>query len=106
MKKTRSPGEKKSLSYARDRRNSYSANDKASRTGITRKKKDVRKSYRRGAKTALGASDPAGAPDSAVKEVHRKRWKKVPDAPLGKVVARKRAKREATEKVAQSRRRS
>jgi hypothetical protein len=46
-KKRRSPQEKKSLSYSRDRRNCYGENDKSSRKNIARKKRRGSRAARR-----------------------------------------------------------
>ena len=54
-KRQRSPGEKKALSYAKDRRNCYRANDKASRKAIPLRKAKSHRADRRKAAGALAA---------------------------------------------------
>jgi len=46
-KRRRDPAEKKALSYAKDRRNSYGENDKSSRKNIRRKKRVPNRADRR-----------------------------------------------------------
>lgn len=96
-----SPQQKKALSLKRDRRNDYGENAKASRKAIPLKKRRQARAERRLAQTAV----PAGA--SAVDlerldevEVRLVRVRregsprlKVPDKPLGEVLARKLVRR-------------
>jgi hypothetical protein len=49
----RSPAEKKALSYARDRRNAYGQNDKASRKAISLRKRKVNRANRHAARQQL-----------------------------------------------------
>jgi len=96
----RSPQEKKRLSYERDRRNEYGENTTASRRGIRIRKRSVNRANRNGEaaalRAALGPADDAAADDaeSRVKGRRPKRWRKVPDVPLGEVVERKLNRRE------------
>lgn len=88
MKKSRTPQEKKELSYEKDRKNNYGENSKSSRKNIPKRKRIVNKTYR----TAINQSikknistviENIGDVDSAVKNVKRKSWKKTPDISLG-----------------------
>jgi hypothetical protein len=91
--RTRSPQEKKALSYAKDRRNQYGANDKASRKRIRRRKRDVNRADRHREHKVL-ADATGGEVDHLVAEnaesalaakrlkryaVHWRKWR---DAPL------------------------
>ena len=93
--KSKSPQEKKALSYAKDRRNDYRANDKASRKSIPKRKSGVNRVYRRKVNEILEQIGPvidaaaANDIDSATKNIVRPFWKKAPDAPLGEVVEEK-----------------
>jgi hypothetical protein len=91
----RSPQEKKSLSYANDRRNVYGESSKASRKNIPRSKaKEIRRT-RRETKQALHSG--VGMPtedqqvnrELAVLAVKPRQWRKVPDEPLGEYLAAK-----------------
>jgi hypothetical protein len=63
LRKRRSPAEKKSLSYAKDRRNSYGENDKSSRKNIPRKKRVPHRADRhREHQTLQGASGTLSEP--------------------------------------------
>lgn len=93
--KTKTPQEKKALSYAKDRRNRYRANDKASRKAIPMRKAMVNKAYRlkanavlNQAENLLDAEQVAELGDE-VRSVGKSDWKKWPDAPLGEVVPKK-----------------
>jgi hypothetical protein len=102
----RDPQEKKALSYTKDRRNVYGANDKGSRKSIRRNKRMPNRADRRrdhqvlGTATGFDAAAEAGeqADAGAQAEVRLlakksmwviKGWRKGPDAPLAEVVARK-----------------
>jgi hypothetical protein len=94
-KKRRSPAEKKALSYAKDRRNNYGENDKASRKAIPRNKaKGHRANRRRAARTLdrfemLDLDEAALAENAITSDLDRlKRWKKSPDQPLGDHIKR------------------
>ncbi|GAA2693840.1 MULTISPECIES: hypothetical protein [Actinosynnema] len=88
----RTPQEKKRLSYAKDRRNAYGQNDKASRRGVQRRKSALHRAGRHSADQVLrGALGPVDA-DRAdrvgqnVLALHRKAFAKAPDTPLGEFV--------------------
>ena len=95
MRKPKSPQEKKALSLEKDRRNAYGANDKASRKRIPRAKAYANRAHRRADTVALTGR--AGVPDQkldtaaedAVEGRRRKVWRKWPDEPLGKELARR-----------------
>ena len=100
MSKEKSPPEKKRISLARDRRNVYGECPTSSRKNIRRGKQRSHMEVRRAANEELralkGASaeaDAADVTDSRAKDrilaLARSSFKKVPDAPLGLVVARK-----------------
>ncbi|MBY8874251.1 hypothetical protein K7640_20690 [Micromonospora sp. PLK6-60] len=94
----RSPQEKKALSYARDRRNSYGANDKSSRRGIRRNKRFPHRANRHQERldltTLTGAPDPltVEAVEDRLRGRRPKSWRKVPDQPLGVVLAARRTR--------------
>jgi hypothetical protein len=93
--KQKSPQEKKALSYAKDCRNTYGQNDKASRKIIPLRKAKVNRGYRRKVNEVLHQIDPNGdtgiadTVESAARNVKRVYWKKAPDQALGEVVERK-----------------
>lgn len=110
-KKLRSPQERKALSYAKDRRNTYGENDKASRKLIPlRKAMENRQDRRKVAQEiALIPKLDEGAADlleSSVRhDVHRVGgWRKGADQPLGKVVtwAKEAREKRADRKARQS----
>ncbi|MBW6439025.1 hypothetical protein KZ829_35380 [Actinoplanes hulinensis] len=95
----RSPQEKKALSYAKDRRNSYGENDKSSRRNIRRNKRTPNRADRHREHQLLAGATGLLAERVAERVEERlsakksmwvtKRWRKCPDAPLGDVVASK-----------------
>ncbi len=99
--KEKTPQEKKAQSYAKDRRNGYGANDKASRNSIPKRKAVVNRSYRKNISDALkgivGRIDleHSNEIEHAVRSVKRSDWKKYPDIPLGGVVRRNLESRES-----------
>jgi hypothetical protein len=92
----RTPAEKKKLSYARDHRNVYGENDKASRKAIPLRKRLRAKAARKRAKQGFA---PGVVPESTedgdhldaelLPERDPRAWQKQPDAPLGRVVEKK-----------------
>lgn len=92
--KEKTPQEKKAHSYAKDRRNSYGANDKASRNSIPKRKAEANRVYRRTVDSVLKQVETGNATETAedisdeVKNIGRSDWKKYPDVPLGEVVKR------------------
>jgi len=111
VSKVKSPQQKKALSLARDRRNAFRENCKASRKGIPRSKQRSHQGQRRAVERILGRLR-AGAQESeaveadilAKTEILRKErtaFKKHPDAPLREHIAKKleRRKRPAKPEV-------
>jgi hypothetical protein len=99
MSKVKSPTEQKRLSLSKDRRNVYGECRTSSRKNIRRSKQQGHMELRRAAKEELrglkGVPIEADADEveSRTKDriiaLTRSSFKKVPDAPLGEVVARK-----------------
>lgn len=93
--KRKTPQEKKSLSYAKDCRNTYGENDKASRKNIPLRKAKVNRGYRRKTNQVLHEInhevdlEKAELAESETRNVKREFWKKCADEPLGKVLERK-----------------
>jgi len=91
----KTPQEKKVLSYAKDRRNNYGENDKASRISIPKRKAGVNRVYRRKVdevlKLAKSATDINSITEleETAKNIKRIDWKKYPDAQLREVVEQK-----------------
>lgn len=90
---TKTPQEKKALSYAKDRRNVFRENDKASRKAIPARKAGESRKVRRKARQSLeafGLADEATA--DVVESLLRQDlervggWKKTPDAPLSEYI--------------------
>lgn len=87
--KSRSPQEKKRLSYAKDRRNAYAENDKSSRNAVRLNKRFPNRANRHRLHQLL--QEAAGSPDvaKAVEVEERlarrrpKTWRKEPGLPLG-----------------------
>ena len=99
----RSPGEKKALSYAKDRRNDYGQNDKASRKLIPKQKAAAHRIIRRRAdRTLFGVSavDDADLIETiTTADIQHKTgsqrkgaWQKSPDAPLGEYLMKQRVR--------------
>jgi hypothetical protein len=85
----KSPQEKKALSYAKDRRNAYGENDKASRKAIPARKAGESRKVRRKARQSLDVMDQSDEAKAEVVESSLRHnlervggWKKSPDAPL------------------------
>lgn len=97
----KTPQEKKRLSYAKDRRDTYGDNAKSSRKNVPRAKRRLNRIDRRRARQAMLAAPgeaaelPADQMEGEMK--HRPSrgsfWKKVPATPLGEAVRRKLARR-------------
>jgi len=93
QKKPRSPQVKKVLSYAKDRRNVYGENDKASRKAIPARKAGESRKVRRKARQSLEVIDVADEAKTDVIESSLRQdlervggWKKDPDAPLSEFI--------------------
>lgn len=86
---SRSPQEKKRLSYAKDRRNAYAENDKTSRKAVRLNKRFPNRANRhrlqRILRDATGGVDAARAEEAEERLARRrpKTWRKEPDLPLG-----------------------
>ncbi len=103
MSTIKNPEEKKRLSLAHDRRNTYGENSKASRNSIARGKQRRHMDERRTAGEVLRRlkgnihEDEATDAEQLVKirttDSQRRGFKKRPDSPLGEVQAAKRAKK-------------
>ena len=106
MSKVTSPPEKKRLSLELDRRNAYGENDKASRKNIPRSKARGHRSERRVVEQVLShghvtAPDENAAQQEAKLKVESRKkrlagFKKSPDIPLAKSLARKATRRKRT----------
>jgi len=102
----KTPQEKKRLSLAGDRRNTYGESDKGSRKAIRRNKQIGQRQLRRGVnlelKPASGvftgedAEDVAAGVAAAHSLKNKKRFRKFPDTPLGEVIAMQKERRAAT----------
>lgn len=93
------PQEKKSLSLAKDRRNTYGENSKASRKGIPLAKARANRAERHAqdyllAQAELGKSEEdLVSVEVQIRTTKPRQWRKSPDKPLGVVLAKKLAKR-------------
>ncbi|WP_191258880.1 tyrosine-type recombinase/integrase [Amycolatopsis oliviviridis] len=96
----KSPQEKKRLSYAKDRRETYGDNDKSSRKNIPRHKRRVNRANRHRGQQVLngarGGVDVEGAEiaEESLLKVRPQRWQKWPGATLGVMVGLRLAGRE------------
>lgn len=101
MKIRRSPQEKKALSYAKDRRNVYGERGSHSRHAIRDSKDQIERSRRHSENQILHAAIEAQdeekliAVENSLKSnpAIKKRFHKMPDAPLGEVIENKLAYR-------------
>lgn len=95
----RSPQEKKALSYARDRRNTYGENDKSSRKNIPLRKRLVNRANRHSTQQDLATGtgevdlDLAEAAEQRAQGKRPKTWSKHPDIPLRDWVQRQVSRR-------------
>jgi hypothetical protein len=91
----KTPQEKKALSYAKDRRNVYGENDKASRKIIPLRKARQNRGFRKTANQVLQKVigeieiERFENIENEMRSLKRGSWKKVPDAPLGELLQRK-----------------
>jgi hypothetical protein len=107
MSTIKNPGDKKSLSLARDRRNRYGENSKSSRKSIPRGKQLGHMNERRTVVEVLGQLKGSVTDDDATEielraktkatATRRKGFKKTPDTPLGLVLTAKRAKKKSSD---------
>ena len=107
----KSPQQKKRLSLQKDRRNAYGENAKSSRKSIPLSKALSRRKVRHAAKDAIGHLVDSPEAVAEVMEstltkprLEKGRWRKSPDAPLGKVVEGNLQKRKETVGARQRRR--
>jgi hypothetical protein len=95
------PQDKKRLSYARDRRNTYGENSKSSRKNIPRSKAQSIRADRHAQDKLLAKAVTASEPDDLasvelqVRTVAPRQWKKSPDKPLGDMLERRRQRKAA-----------
>lgn len=91
----KTPQEKKQLSYAKDRRNTFGENSKASRKGIPLTKARANRSERHAQDRLLSTAvvsegvDQLTAVEVEVKSTKPRQWRKSPDKPLGEVLTRR-----------------
>jgi len=94
-----SPQEKKRLSYAKDRRNTYGENSKASRKGIPLAKARANRAERHAqdnllsSAVAVDGAEALAEVELTVRSVEPRKWRKSPDKPLGQVLARRAARK-------------
>ena len=93
----RTPQEKKRLSYAKDRRNVFSENSKASRKAVPLRKKLRSRATRHLENTQLSAEARTLPSDQVVGKSKKAAathpvWRKMPDRPLGEVLVQKRSR--------------
>lgn len=97
------PQEKKRISYAKDRRNTYGENNKSSRKNIPLSKALDIRSERHAQDQALAKVLQATEPDqldvieNEVRSTKHRQWKKSPDSSLGQVLARRAIRRNSNE---------
>ena len=97
----KTPQEKKSLSYAKDRRNTFGENSKASRKGIPLAKARANRIERHAQDHLLAVAvvaqteDDLAAVEVSVRSTKPRQWRKSPDAPLFEYLARKARKKAA-----------
>ncbi len=90
MKRRLTPREKKELSYQKDRRNILAESRRNANKAISRRKKWVNGSYRKHTRQTLDnvMIDDAGEIESAVQNVRRHNWRKIPDISLREYIRR------------------
>jgi hypothetical protein len=92
---TKTPQEKKRLSYEKDRRNTYGENSKASRKGIPLSKARANRAERHTQDHVLATvvglenSEDLVAVENLVRAAEPRKWRKNPDTPLGEVLNRR-----------------
>jgi len=91
----KTPQEKKRLSYAKDRRNTYGENSKASRKAIPLAKARANRQGRHAQNHVLATAvqlendGDLAAVENLVRATEPRYWRKTPDTPLGDVLDRK-----------------
>jgi hypothetical protein len=89
MKHTRSPQDKKALSYAKDGRNTVAESRSKSRTAIAKRKASANRALRRAETVATSKmNQSADGAELEVTRTGRRSWRKIPDAPLAEYVDR------------------
>jgi hypothetical protein len=86
MGKSKTPQEKKRLSYQFDRRDDYGEGNKSSRKGIHWRKQWVNQTYRQTIRHILAIpvdKENTDEIENQIKEAKRPLWKKSPHKPLG-----------------------
>ena len=89
------PQQKKHLSYAKDRRNTYGENSKSSRKNIPLSKALDIRSERHAQDSALAKAvaatniDQLDAAENTMRATKQRQWRKSPDEPLGQVLISK-----------------
>jgi hypothetical protein len=89
------PQQKKRLSYAKDRRNTYGENSKSSRKNIPLSKALDIRSERHAQDSALAKAvaapniDQLDAAENTTRATKQRQWRKSPDEPLGQVLVSK-----------------
>ena len=98
-KSPKTPQQKKSLSYAKDMRNTYGENDKGSRKAIPARKAGENRKVRRNAKQMLERSEHVNEEEADLIESSLKHdiervggWTKGADEPLGRILSWKNAR--------------
>ncbi|WP_139237296.1 hypothetical protein [Polaromonas sp. YR568] len=97
------PQQKKRLSYAKDRRNTFGENSKASRKGIPLSKARGIRSERHAQDHTLAQAlrtvdpDQLDALENKVRSTGPRDWRKSADQPLGEVLARRKSRRSENE---------
>lgn len=97
----RMPQEKKELSYAKDRRNAFGENSKASRKGIPLSKARALRAERHAQDHALAESlkvsdgEQLSAIENGVRATPPRQWRKSADKPLGDMLQRRQARAKA-----------
>lgn len=92
----KTPQEKKHLSYAKDRRNTYGENSKSSRKAIHAAKARANRMERHTQEQLLASTlkaddaEQLAAVENRVRATLPRRWRKFPDTALGLVLARRR----------------
>jgi hypothetical protein len=89
----KTPQEKKRLSYAKDRRNTFGENSKASRKGIPLRKARLNRAERHTqdhllAVAVTASEDDLASVDNQVKATEPRKWRKDPDTPRGEYLVR------------------
>jgi len=95
MRRPKTPQEKKRLNLEKDRRNAYGEDDKASRKSIPLAKARVNRANRHEDQRILDSA--VGVPDEDLDDAaeqallgrRRKVWRKWPDRPLGRILAKR-----------------